>query len=249
MISGATISQALDDSLKRLQTDYIDVYQLHWPNRISPHFGKHWPNQVKATMQDVKAEKARMRDIVLGLGKALKSGKIRHWGLSDDTTWGIHTYLQLCDELGVARPVSIQNEFNLIHIKDWPYLIESCVFEDIAYLPWSPLSSGMLSGKYLGGARPEGSRWTLIQRNGLFRATEHSEQAIIAYCDVAKKHGITPSKLALAWCDQVDGVSSTIIGATKMSQLEENIDAFDLTLTKECLTDIDAVLKKYTAPF
>ncbi len=249
MISGATIGQALDDSLKRLQTDYVDVYQLHWPNRTSPHFGKHWPNQVKATHQDVKAEKARMRDIVLGLGEALDSGKIKHWGLSDDTTWGIHTYLQLCDELGVARPVSIQNEFNLIHIKDWPYLIESCVFEDIAYLPWSPLSSGMLSGKYIGGARPEGSRWTITQRNGLFRDTEHSEQAIVAYCDVAKKHGITPSKLALAWCDQVDGVTSTIIGATKMSQLEENIDAFDLTLSQECLKDIEAVLKKYTAPF
>lgn len=249
MISAATIEQALDDSLKRLQTDYIDVYQLHWPNRTSPHFGKHWPNQVMATQQNVKAEKKRMRDIVLGLGRALDSGKIKHWGLSDDTTWGIHTYLTLCEELGVAKPVSIQNEFNLLHIKDWPYLIESCVFENIAYLPWSPLSSGMLSGKYIGGARPEGSRWTLTQRQGLFRNTEHSEQAIIAYCEVAKKHGMTPSQLALAWCDQVDGVTSTIIGATKMSQLKENIDAFDLTLSDACLADIQAVLQQYTAPF
>jgi aryl-alcohol dehydrogenase-like predicted oxidoreductase len=151
--------------------------------------------------------------------------------------------------MGVAKPVSIQNEFNLLHIKDWPYLIESCVFEDIAYLPWSPLSSGMLSGKYIGGARPEGSRWTITQRQGLFRNTEFSEGAIVAYCDVAKKHGITPSQLALAWCDQVDGVTSTIIGATKMSQLIENIDAFDLSLSAECLADIEAVLKQYTAPF
>lgn len=249
MISGATIGQALEDSLERLQTDYIDIYQLHWPNRTSPHFGKHWPNQVKATQQDVKAEKARMRDIVLALGKALDSGKIKHWGLSDDTTWGIHTYLQLCDELGVARPVSIQNEFSLLHVKDWPYLIESCVFEDVAYLPWSPLASGMLSGKYIDGARPAGSRWTITQRNGLFRDTEHSEPAIKAYCDVAKKYDITPSQLALAWCDQVDGVTSTIIGATKMSQLKENIDAFELSLSDQCLTDIEAVLKKYTAPF
>jgi aryl-alcohol dehydrogenase-like predicted oxidoreductase len=249
IISSVTIGQAIDDSLARLQTNYIDVYQLHWPNRISPHFGKQWPNHVKATEQNVKAEKKRMRDIVLGLGKALESGKIRHWGLSDDTTWGIHTYLNLCDELGVAKPVSIQNEFSLLHIKDWPYLIESCVFEKVAYLPWSPLSSGMLSGKYIGGARPQGSRWTMIQRQGLFRDTAYSDKAVIAYCDLATKHGMAPSKMALAWCDQVDGVTSTIIGATNMVQLKENIDAFDSSLSVACLTDIEAVLKQFTAPF
>jgi aryl-alcohol dehydrogenase-like predicted oxidoreductase len=202
-----------------------------------------------ATQQKVKAEKKRMRDIVLGLGKALASGKIRHWGLSDDTTWGIHTYLNLCEELGVAKPVSIQNEFNLLHIKDWPYLIESCVFENIAYLPWSPLSTGMLSGKYIGGARPKGSRWTMTQRQGLFRNTIYSEQAVIAYCDVAKKHAMTPSQMALAWCAQVDGVTSSIIGATNMLQLKENIEAFDISLSDACLADIEAVLRQYTAPF
>ncbi len=249
MISGDSIQVALDDSLARLQSDYIDVYQLHWPNRTSPHFGKHWLNQVKASAQDVAAEKDRMRDIVLGLGKALSSGKIKHWGLSDDTPWGIHTYLQLCDELNVARPVSIQNEFNLLHVKDWPYLIESCVFEDIAYLPWSPLSGGMLSGKYLKGARPAGSRWTMEQRQGLFRNTENAEKAVAAYCDVAKRHGITPSQLALAWCDQVDGVSSTIIGATTMAQLEENIAAFEIELPEQCLHEIDEILRDYPIPF
>ncbi|WP_412970951.1 aldo/keto reductase [Glaciecola sp. MF2-115] len=249
LISSATIEKALEDSLARLQTNYIDVYQLHWPNRNSPHFAKHWPNNVKPSQQDVKAEKVRMRDIVEGIGKALDSGKIRHWGLSDDTTWGIHTYLNLCEELGVAKPVSIQNEFSLLHIKDWPYLIESCVFEDIAYLPWSPLASGVLSGKYIGGARPVGSRWTMTQRQGLFRDTTHSNQAVVAYCEVGKKHGMTPSQLALAWCDQVDGVTSTIIGATKMSQLKENIDAFDMTLSEACLADVEAVLQQYSAPF
>ncbi|MBF7071954.1 aldo/keto reductase [Glaciecola sp. MH2013] len=249
MISGATIQQALDDSLQRLQTDYIDVYQLHWPNRISPHFGKHWPNQVLATEQDVRAERDRMRDIVQGLGLAIQAGKIKHWGLSDDTPWGIHTYLQLCDELGVPKPVSIQNEFNLLHVKDWPYLIESCVFEDIAYLPWSPLSGGMLSGKYIGGARPKGSRWTMMQRNGLFRNTQHAEDAVVAYCEIAKKHGISPSQLALAWCDQVDGVTSTIIGATNLPQLEENIAAFDMTLSQDCVDAVLETLQKYSMPF
>ncbi len=249
MISGDSIQVALDDSLTRLQTDYIDVYQLHWPNRTSPHFGKHWLNQVKASTQDVAAERERMRDIVLGLGKALSSGKIKHWGLSDDTPWGIHTYLHLCDELNVARPVSIQNEFNLLHVKDWPYLIESCVFEDIAYLPWSPLSGGMLSGKYLGGARPAGSRWTMEQRQGLFRNTDNAEKAVTAYCDISKRYDITPSQLALAWCDQVDGVSSTIIGATTMAQLEENIAAFEIKLSEQCLNEIDAVLRDFPIPF
>ena len=107
----------------------------------------------------------------------------------------------------------------------------------------------MLSGKYLNGARPKGSRWTISQRNGLFRDNEQSQNAIQAYCDVAKKYNMTPSQLALAWCDQVDGVTSTIIGATTMDQLSENIAAFDLCLTDECKSDIEIVLKRYPMPF
>jgi aryl-alcohol dehydrogenase-like predicted oxidoreductase len=248
-ISKETIPQAIDDSLARLKTDYIDVYQLHWPNRTSPHFGKHWPNQVKSSRLDVTVEVERMRGIVEALGQAISAGKIRHWGLSDDTPWGIHTYIRLCDELGVARPVSIQNEFNLLHMKDWPFLIESCVLEEIAYLPWSPLAGGMLSGKYIGGKRPEGSRFTLVQRNGLFRNTETAQSAIIEYCDLAAANNITPSQLALAWCDQIDGVSSTIIGATNMQQLKENIDAFDLSLSPDCFSEIDKVIKRYPVVF
>lgn len=248
-ISGQSIEQALDASLARLQTDYVDVYQLHWPNRSTPHFGKHWPNKTRPSQLDVKAEKANMRDILQGIDKALQSGKIKHWALSDDTTWGIHTYLALCEEMGIAKPVSIQNEFNLLQTRDWAYLIESCVCENIAYLPWSPLSGGMLSGKYLNGALPEGSRWTFQQRNGLFRDTPYSSAAVSAYCDIAKRNQMTPSQLALAWCDQVDGVTSTIIGATNLSQLKENIDAFDFNLSAECLQDIEDVLKQYTMPF
>ena len=248
-ISASTVTEALDDSLARLQQDYIDVYQLHWPNRISPHFGKHWPNQTNPNRIDSGKERDNMRAIVASLGNAIDAGKIKHWGLSDDTPWGIQTYLQLCDELGVPRPVSIQNEFSLIHAKDWPYVIETCVFEDIAYLPWSPLAGGMLSGKYIDGERPEGSRYTLVQRQGLFRDTAIANTAVQAYVELATEFGMTPSQLALAWCKQTHGVTSTIIGATNAAQLQENIQAFSITLDNAQLKRIQNVLQQFPTPF
>jgi aryl-alcohol dehydrogenase-like predicted oxidoreductase len=248
-ISASTVTEALDDSLARLQQDYIDVYQLHWPNRISPHFGKHWPNQTNPNRIDSGKERDNMRAIVASLGNAIDAGKIKYWGLSDDTPWGIQTYLQLCDELGVPRPVSIQNEFSLIHAKDWPYVIETCVFEDIAYLPWSPLAGGMLSGKYIDGARPEGSRYTLVQRQGLFRDTAIANTAVQAYVELATEFGMTPSQLALAWCKQTHGVTSTIIGATNAAQLQENIQAFSITLDNAQLKRIQNVLQQFPTPF
>lgn len=248
-ITESTIPVALEDSLTRLKSEYIDVYQLHWSNRQSAHFGKHWPNQCTPTSVDIAKEKAQMAKIVVALGDAIKAGKIRHWGLSDETTWGIHTYLTLCKELNVPYPVSIQNEFNLLHIKDWPYLIESCVFEDIAYLPWSPLAGGMLSGKYLDGKRPEGSRWTMVQRQGLFRDNQYTQQAVADYVALASQWNMTPSQLALAWCRQVDGVTSTIIGATTIQQLHEDISAFELELTDSQCQQVLAVLQRYPIPF
>lgn len=248
-ITGQAVINAVDASLKRLQIDTIDVYQLHWPNRTSPHFAKHRPNQISFSNVDTKEHKAQMLDILQGLEHCIKAGKIRHYGLSDDTTWGIHTFIELAKEHNLPRPVSIQNEFNLLHAKDWPYLIEHCVHEEIAYLPWSPLATGMLSGKYLNNARPEGSRWTLMQRNGLFRNTEFAQQAVAEYCQLANQLGITPSQLALAWCDQVDGVTSTIIGATTQEQLQENIAAFQLNLPSDFMARVDQIWRKYPLPY
>lgn len=248
-ISKHSIMPALDESLSRLQSDYIDLYQLHWPTRKTAHFGTHWPNQVKPTRTNITAERDAMAGVVASIGEALACGKIRHWGLSDDTPWGIHTYLQLCDELNVARPVSIQNEFSLLHLKDWPYLIETCVFENIAYLPWSPLATGLLSGKYSNGARPTGSRWSITQRNGLFRDTELAHQAVDKYCALAHKYELTPSQLALAWCNQVDGVTAIIIGATSVSQLEEDLSAFELSLSPTCIREINEITKEYPVVF
>jgi len=248
-LSGGAVIEAVDASLKRLQTDYIDLYQLHWPNRNSPHFGKHFPNRYAFTAISAEAETTGMLDILEGLNTCVKAGKIRHCGLSDDTTWGIATYLKLSEQHDLPRMVSIQNEFNLLHSKDWPYLVEHCVMENVAFLPWSPLAGGMLSGKYLGGARPAGSRWTMMQRNGLFRDTENSAAAIAAYAAIAERHGMTAAQLAIAWCDQVDGVTSTIIGATTMAQLEDDIAAFDMPLSDGLKQEVSEVIKRFTVTF
>jgi aryl-alcohol dehydrogenase-like predicted oxidoreductase len=248
-ITGKTVLEAIDTSLSRLKTDYIDLYQIHWPNRKSPHFGSHWPNSEGFLIEDTTEEIESMLDILQGLSDSIKAGKIRHCGLSNETPWGINQYLRLSDKYDLPRMVSIQNEFNLLHTKDWPYLIENCVRENIAYLPWSPLASGILTGKYLNGARPKGSRWTFSQRNGLFRDTEYTNAAAQYYVNLAKRFDISPAQLALAWCDQVNGVTSTIIGATTMSQLEENIAAFNIQLSPELTNEISNVLKKYPVPF
>lgn len=248
-ISSKTIKIAVENSLKRLQTDYIDLYQLHWPNYSSPHFGKHWPNDLNYTSFNAEAQKESMLDILQGLADCVQDGKIRYCGLSDDTPWGINQYLSLSETHNLPRMVSIQNEFSLLHSKDWPYLLETCIHEDIAYLPWSPLATGLLTGKYLNGARPKGSRWTLMQRHGLFRDTANAEQAVAAYTKIAHRHNISPAALALGWVDQVNGVTSTIIGATTMTQLEENIDAFTQPLSPEIINEISTVQKQYPSPY
>ncbi|MCH2159224.1 MAG: aldo/keto reductase [Oleiphilaceae bacterium] len=248
-ITGEAIIASVDASLKRLQTDYIDLYQLHWPNRTSPHFAKHWPGKITFTDVDTEHHSNEMLEILQALNDCVQAGKIRFCGLSDDTPWGINEYLRLAEKHSLPKMTSIQNEFSLLHTKDWPYLIENCVHQDVAYLPWSPLGGGVLSGKYIDGKRPEGSRWSMSQRNGLFRDSEQVQQSVKRYIEIANQHNMTPSQLALAWCDQVDGVTSTIIGATTHEQLEEDIDAFNMTLSDDTLKEIASVIKDYPMPF
>lgn len=248
-ITGRAVIDSVNASLARLNTDYIDLYQLHWPNRTSPHFAKHRPNMVTFSDIDRQHEINTMHEILDALKQCIDAGKIRHCGLSDDTTWGINQYIKLSEQFSLPKMVSIQNEFSLLHSKDWPYLIENCIHEDIAYLPWSPLAGGALSGKYLNGARPAGSRWTLSQRNGLFRDGEQSMAAIEEYKAIAESHNMTTAQLALAWCNQVDGVTSTIIGATSLVQLQENITAFQHPLPETLLASVNNTLKRYPAPF
>ena len=249
-ITAESIPVSIDQSLQRLQTDYIDLYQLHWPNRSHPHFGRHWPHDIDYSKIDVEREKAEHLEILTALDTCVKSGKIRHIGLSDDTPWGINQYVRLSEEHDLARVVSIQNEFSLIHLmSDAPHIIETCILNDIAYLPWSPLAGGALSGKYRHGARPEGSRWSLSQRLGLFRDTPHVHDAIEAFHAVATANQLSLTQMSLAYLNQFPGVTSTIIGATTMAQLEEDITAFDVTLSDEQIEQINAVIKDYPIPF
>ncbi|MBO9495457.1 aldo/keto reductase [Thalassotalea sp. G20_0] len=248
-ISGQRIKEAVEGSLKRLNTDCIDLYQLHWPNRVTPHFARHWPGMVPHTQVDRARQEAEMVDILQGLDDCIKAGKIRYCGLSDDTPWGIGEYVRLSEKYDLPRMVSIQNEFSLIHAKDSPYVLESCVLNDVAYLPWSPLGGGVLSGKYRNGQIPSGSRWSFQQRNGLFRNTPMTHKAIEDYHEVAERHGLSLAQMALAWVYQTEGVTSTIIGASSLAQLKENIDAYQLKLSKEVLGEINAVFRQYPVPF
>ena len=249
VITGQNILDAVDASLSRLQTDYIDLYQLHWPNWSNTMFGKHHPGDRSFSHLQTDQLSSQILENLEALDQCVKAGKIRHFGLSNDLPWGVSEYIRLSREQGLPRPVSIQNEFSLIHAVDWPCLIEYCIREGVAYMPWSPLAGGFLTGKYQNGARPEGCRWSKQQRNGLFRDTVLANKAVAEYVQVAEKHGLTPAQLALGWCDQIDGVTSTIIGATRISHLKENLQVFEKPLSEDVLADVRQVYKKYPVPF
>ncbi len=248
-VNGASIIKAVDASLARLQTDYIDLYQIHWPNRQYPHFGRHWPGKVPFANTNADAEDAGIRDVLRGLKQCVDAGKIRYCGLSNETPWGVGRYKQIAESESLPLMVSVQNEFNLLCTKDHPYLMEQCVMDDVAYLPWSPLAGGALTGKYLDGSRPEGSRWTLTQRQGLFRDTEEMTAAVKAYKSLAEEYDLSVTQLALKWIDTVEGVTSTIIGATSLEQLGVDIDAFDLEFSKELSDKVVDLLRRHSMPF
>tara|TARA_B100001750_G_scaffold205211_1_gene182117 strand:+ start:1046 stop:2098 length:1053 start_codon:yes stop_codon:yes gene_type:complete len=249
-ISAQRIEKAIERSLKRLQTDYIDLYQLHWPNYSYPHHGRHHAGDIDYTDINTHQAEEEILTILQALDKAVKSGKIRAFGLSNDTPWGVMKYIQLAQQHNLVRPTSVQNEYSILYRHDEPYLAEMCVHENVAYLPYSPLAAGSISGKYLNGARPEGARWSLgIDKRPNHRDTETAGHAVRAYMDIADKHGLDICQMALAFCYQRDFVTSTIIGATSMEQLKSDISAKDLTLSDEILKDIDAVKREFPVPY
>ena len=242
------INQAIDGSLKRLKTDYVDLYQLHWPNRMNCHFNRHWAGSLDFEDTTTEREIDEFVEILEMMNDLIKVGKIRHFGLSDDSPWAMMTYLRLSEKHDLPRIESMQNEYSFMKRNDEPYLSEVCIRENIAYLPWSPLAGGMISGKYIDGARPEGSRWSLDARpNG--RDSEFSQNAVKAYMAVAEKHGLDVCQMALKFVDKQNFVTSTIIGATTMEQLKTNIDAFDIELSDEVMADIDKVYRQFPVPY
>lgn len=240
-IDKENILKALEDSLARLQTDYIDLYQLHWPNRGSYHFNQYWGYDPSF---DREAIEANMVEVLETLNECVKVGKIRHIGLSNETAWGTNKWLHLSEKLGLPRIASIQNEYSLLCRHFDGDLNETAMTEDCGLLAWSPLATGMLSGKYLDGARPEGTRWTLIEE-GTPRDTDIAQNAVRAYIKVAEKHGLDVTQMALAFVNARPFLTSNIIGATNMEQLKSNIDSIDLTLSDDCLADIEAVRKTF----
>ncbi len=194
-----------------------------------------------------------MFGILSTLGELVKQGKIKHFGLSDDTPWGISKYLELAKQHDLPRVVSIQNEFSLLNRSDDPYVAETCVRENVAYLPWSPLAMGFLSGKYTNRDWDKNSRYQVAKDLGAdcgsYRDCDQTHAAVTEYMEDAKKNGRDQCQMALAFCNQQSFVTSTIIGATSMGQLKSNIAAFEITLSDEILKEIDVIYRKYPIPF
>lgn len=244
-INKKNLNLALEGSLKRLQTDYIDLYQLHWPNRGSYHFGKTWGFAPKF---DVACERDNFLDVLQTLQDFIKQGKIRHFGLSNETAWGLMQYLQLADKYNLPRAASIQNEYSLLCRHFEPELAEITLNEKCSLLAWSPLARGILSGKYLQGAKPEGARLTLETRPE-HRMGNTVDEAAAAYIAIAKRHGLDPCQMALAFVNQQPFVGSNLIGATTMAQLKSNIESINITLTPEVLADIAAARRQHPKPY
>ena len=237
----ANIEQALHDSLKRLQTDYIDLYQLHWPDRSSNFFGKLGYNYIEDEVS------TPILETLMVLDDLVKAGKIRHIGLSNETPWGMSQFLKLAEKHDLARIVSIQNPYNVLNRSFEVGNAEITIQEQVGLLAYSPLAFGHLTGKYLNGALPEGARITKWARFGRYKSA-NAEKATQLYVDLAKAHGLDPAQLALAYVNQQRFVTSNIIGATNLDQLKTNIDSITLKLSDELLAEIEKIHQQYPNP-
>ena len=230
--SKEALEDALNKSLKRLQTDYLDLYQLHWPERGVNVFG------VRDYTHNEKW-KDNIAQVLETLDSFVKEGKIRQIGLSNETPWGVMRY---CEEAkkGAPKMITIQNAYNLLNRRDEIGLSEVLLREDVGYLAYSPLAFGVLAGKYLNNNQPENARVTLFPNYSRY-SSEQSNKATMLYNEIAKKHGISLAQMALAFVTQQPFMTSNIIGATTLSQLKENIDSIHLSLSDEIISEINAI--------
>ncbi len=236
------IRQALVASLQRLQTDYIDLYQIHWPDRNTNFFGQlgyiHHDNE----------ESIPIVETLSALAQVVQEGKVRYIGVSNETPWGVMTYLKLAEQHRFPRIVSIQNPYNLLNRTYEIGLAEISHREQVGLLAYSPLAFGVLSGKYLNGARPAGARITLFQRFDRYVKSESAQRATEDYVQLARQQGLDPAQMALAYVNSRSFLTSNIIGATTMEQLQTDIASINLKLDDEILTAIEAIHQRYPNP-
>ena len=245
-LTGEQIKYAVEGSLKRLQTDYIDLYQLHWPSRSTFNsFGRRFM-PLEFGKEDMGVP---LLESLQACGDLVKEGKVRHIGLSNETPWGVMEYLRLAKEHGLPRVVSVQNAYSMLN-KVYEYgLSEVSYHEKVGLLAYSPLASGQLSGKYLNGAKPAGARLTLFGSHFSSRyEKEETEANIQAYVDLAKEHSLDPNQLAIAYTLKGDFVTSSIIGATTMDQLRADIAAVDVELSDELMTSVLELGVRFRSP-
>jgi len=236
------IAEAVDTSLARLRTDCIDLYQIHWPQRNVPMFG--------ATEFDPSKEKGgpSIHEQVEGMAAMIKAGKIRHYGLSNDTAWGVCTFRQAARELGAPGPVTLQNSYSLISRNVDNDLAEALFRENMSLLAYSPLAAGILSGKYRGGAQPAGARFTLFDTLGIRFRKPMVPAAVDTYAALAERRGMTLVQLALGYVASRWFLGASIVGATSMAQLKEDIAAAQFALDAQTLEEIRQVQLRFPNP-
>lgn len=234
------VRTAIDSSLARLQTDYADLYQIHWPARRTNYFG-----QLGYQHHDESA--TSLEETIGAMVELIREGKIRHYGLSNETPWGTMTALQICEKNGWPKPVSIQNPYNLLNRSYEVGMAEISYRENVGLLAYSPMAFGVLSGKFLNGQHPEKARVTLFPRFSRY-SDDHVDAVVQEYVTLAEEAGISPAAMALAFVTGQGFVTSNIIGATSLQQLKENIDSADLVLSEDLLSRLDAVHKVHSNP-
>ena len=237
----ANIRAAIEGSLKRLQTDYIDIYQLHWPERNQPMFGL-WQFEPKS-----ERGATPIRDQLEALAELVREGKVRQVAVSNEHPWGIMQFIRLAEECGLPRIVSTQNAYNLMTRTFETAMAETCYREKVGLLAYSPLAFGHLTGKYLANPAAPG-RLTQWPAFGQRYTKPNVAPAVVAYVALAERHGLTPTQLALGFVNSRWFVSSTIIGASSLSQLKETLPAVHTPLSAEILAEIDQIHLRYTNP-
>lgn len=243
---GPTVVEAVEASLKRLKTDRIDLYQLHWPDRGSYHFRQYW--RYDPSGQNPADTEAHMLEVLEAMDGLVKAGKVRAFGLSNETAWGTAQWLRLAEANGLPRVASVQNEYSLL-CRLWDTdMAELSVNEDVTLLSYSPLGAGLLTGKYRNGAVPEGSRMALNGDLG-GRASPRVPAAVEAYLDIAARHGLDPVHMALAWQRSRPFPISIIWGATTAEQLQHIIDGEGVTLSDAVIEEIEEAHKAHPMPF